>query len=229
MVEREIVSSENRQSIADDQGRSGESGEETRSPLYRRLLRVMKRHSERLLHAERRRRAVARLQRYPEPPSILLVCVGNICRSPYAAAVLRQRLNGFLGKEYQIRSAGFIGPGQPPPADAIQVASRRSVDLSAHRSQLITAHCVREAELIIVMDQHQARAVRHRFPIGRRQICVLGDLDPEPIVARGIEDPIEQPPDVFQRAYERIDRCVDQLVRAVTSPATSGRLSAETV
>ena len=94
---------------------------------------------------------------------------------------------------------------------------------------MITPRLVHEAELIIVMDQHQARAVRHRFPIGRRQICVLGDLDPEPIVARGIEDPIEQPPEVFQRAYERIDRCIDQLVRAVTKSATSGQLSAETV
>ena len=224
MVEREIVSSANRQSVGDDQGGSDQSGEETRSPLYRRLLRVMKRHSERLLHTQRRRRAVARLQRYPEPPAILLVCVGNICRSPYAAAVLRQRLNGFLGKEYQFRSAGFMGPGRPPPADAIQVASRRSVDLSAHRSQLITAHVVRESELIIVMDQHQARAVRERFPIGRRQICVLGDLDPEPIVARGIEDPIEQPEEVFQRAYERIDRCLDQLVRAVTSQIAGGHV-----
>ena len=184
----------------------------------------MRRLSERLLHAQRRRRAVGRLQRYPKPPSILLVCVGNICRSPYAAAVLRQRLNGFLGKEYQFRSAGFIGVGQPPPADAIQVASRRSVDLSGHRSQMITAHCVREAELILVMDQHQARAVRERFPIGRRQICVLGDLDPEPIVARGIEDPIEQSPEVFQRAYERIDRCIDQLVRAVTSQIAGGHV-----
>ncbi len=119
MVEREIVSSAKRQSVGNDQVRSDESGEETRSPLHRRLLRVMKRHSERLLHAQRRRRAVARLQRYPEPPSILLVCVGNICRSPYAAAVLRQRLNGFLGKEYQFRSAGFIGPGRPPPPAAI--------------------------------------------------------------------------------------------------------------
>ncbi len=223
MAERNIVSSANRQSVGDDQGRSGESREETRAPFYRRLLRVMKRHSEQLLHAQRRRRATARLQRYPEPPSILLVCVGNICRSPYAAAVLRQRLNGFLGKEYQFRSAGFMGGGQRPPADAIQVASRRNVDLSAHRSQMITAHCVRESELIVVMDQHQANAVRHRFPIGRRQICLLGDLDPEPIVTRGIEDPIEQPPEVFQRAYERIDRCLDQLVRAVTKSATSGQ------
>lgn len=160
---------------------------------------------------------MAHLRRYPEPPSILLVCVGNICRSPYAAAALRRRLNGFPGKEYQIRSVGFTGVGQPPPLSALRVASDRGIDLSGHRSQMITAQSVRESELILVMDQYQARAVRRRFPVGRRQICVLGDLDPEPIVTRGIEDPIEQPEEVFRRAYERIDRCVDQLVRALTS------------
>ena len=153
-----------------------------------------------------------------------MVCIGNICRSPYAAALLRKRLDGFLRQACQIESAGFIGPGRPPPDDAVQVAASRNVDLSQHRSQMVTPRLIQEAKLIIVMDQHQARAVRHRFPIGRRQICVLGDLDPEPIVARGIEDPIEQSPEVFQRAYERIDRCIDQLVRAVTSQIAGGHV-----
>ena len=75
MVEREIVSSENRQGVGDDQGRSDESGEETRAPFYRRLLRVMKRHSKQLLHVWRRRLAVARLEEFHTPPSILVVCL----------------------------------------------------------------------------------------------------------------------------------------------------------
>ena len=183
----------------------------------------MKRHSERLLHAQRRRRAVARLQRYPEPPSILLMCAGNICRSPYAAAVLRKRLNGFLGKQYQIQSAGLMGPGRPSPDEAIQVARSRNIDLTAHRSQIIAAQLVHESELIIVMDQHQARVIRTRFAICRRHICVLGDLDPDPILYRRIEDPIEQSIEVYQRTYERIDRCIDQLVRAVTKQIAGSR------
>ena len=217
------MNSANRQRAGDDQGRSDESGEETRAPLHRRLLRVMQRHSERLLHAQRRRRAVARLQRYPEPPSILLMCAGNICRSPYAAAVLRKRLNGFLGKQYQIQSAGLMGPGRPSPDEAIQVARSRDIDLSAHRSQLITAELVHQADLIIVMDRHQARAIQTRFPIGRRYICLLGELDPDSIPPRRIEDPIEQSIEVYQRTYERIDRCIDQLVRAVTKQIAESR------
>lgn len=217
------MSSDNRRGTGDDPGSSGESGEETRSPLYRRLLGVMKRHSERLLHAQRRRWAVARLQRYPEPSSILLICGGNICRSPYAAAALRKRLNGFLGKQYQIQSAGLIGPGRPSPDEAIQVARSRDIDLSAHRSQLITAELVHEADLIIVMDQHQTRVIQTRFPIGRRHVCVLGDLDPGPIPHRRIEDPIEQSIEVYRRTYERIDRCIDQLVRAVTKQIAGSR------
>ncbi len=137
--------------------------------------------------------------------------------------MLRKRLNGFLGKQYQIQSAGLMGPGRPSPDEAIQVAHSRDIDLSAHRSQLITAELVHEADLIIVMDQHQTRAIQTRFPIGRRHICVLGDLDPDPILHRQIEDPIEQSIEVYQRTYERIDRCIDQLVRSITKQIVGSR------
>jgi len=43
----------------------------------------------------------------------------------------------------------------------------------------------------------------------------LGDLDPEPIETRVIQDPVEQPKNVFERCYSRINRCVSQLVQAV--------------
>ena len=187
------------------------------------LLRALKRRGQRILHPPRRRSAVTRLEQYRTPPSILVVCLGNIIRSPYAAAVLRKYLDRFLGQAPQIQSAGFMGAGRPAPDEAIQAAHIRDFDLSAHRSQLITAELVREADLIIVMDQHQTRAIRTRFPIGRRRICVLGDFDPDPILHRRIEDPIEQSMEAYRRTYERIDRCIDQLVRSITRQIAGSR------
>ncbi len=195
----------------------------TQSSVVRQLLRALKRRCQRILHPPRRRSAVTRLEQYRTPPSILVICAGNICRSPYAAAVLRKYLDGFLGQVPQIQSAGFMDAGRPSPDEAIQAARSRNIHLTAHRSQIISAQLVHESELIIVMDQHQARAIRTRFPIGRRRICVLGDFDPDPILHRRIEDPIEQSVEVYQRAYERIDRCIDQLVRAVTKQIAGSR------
>jgi hypothetical protein len=50
-------------------------------------------------------------------------------------------------------------------------------------------------------------------------VLVLGDLDPEPIETRVIRDPVEQPKEVFELSYSRIERCVEELARAVAVSA----------
>ena len=166
----------------------------------------------RLLHPLRRRAARAAL-RGRAPRTIVVVCHGNICRSPLAAALLRQAL-GPTG--IRVESAGFIGPNRPAPRDAVAAAARRGVDLSDHRSRLLTPDLVRSADLLVVMEPEQQRAVCERFGRWPRDVIVLGDLDPAPLEARTIRDPIEQGPDVFEESYARIEICVAALVRVLT-------------
>jgi protein-tyrosine phosphatase len=166
----------------------------------------------RLLHPLRRRAARAAL-RGRAPRTIVVVCHGNICRSPLAAALLRRAL-GPTG--IRVESAGFIGPNRPAPRDAVAAAARRGVDLSDHRSRLLTADLVSSADLLVVMGPEQQRAVCERFGRWPRDVIVLGDLDPAPIEARTIRDPIEQGPDVFEESYARIEICVAAFVRVLT-------------
>ncbi len=178
------------------------------SPILSRLRRV----PGRLLHPLHRRRARAALQRRPAPATVLIVCHGNICRSPFAAA----RLAGELAAAgVRVGSAGFIGPNRPCPPEAMTAAARRGVDLSGHRSQLLTADSARRADLIVVMDPAQARAIRDRFARRLRDIVVLGDLDPAPLATRTIQDPVDQCVEVFEQSYARIERCVAELVRVL--------------
>ena len=175
---------------------------------------------DRLLHAPRRRAALARLLARRPPAHVLVVCNGNIFRSPFAAALL-ERETGPRG--VQVDSGGWIGPGRPSPADARTAAAHFGVDLSAHRAQLVTAELVRWADLVLVMDERQRRAVCDRFGRTSRDVVILGDLDPQPIASRGIEDPVEQSVAVCQRAYARIERCVAELVKALWgAPARTG-------
>ena len=176
------------------------------------LLMRVRRTPERLLHPLRRRKALEALRRGPGLKSVLVVCQGNICRSPVAAALLARALPA---PGVEIRSAGFIGPNRPPPAEAVAAASRHGVDLSEHRSRLLTADLVRAADLIIVMDPVQQRTVRERFGRRSREVLVLGDLDPAPVETRTIRDPVEQSRDVFDQVYERIARCVREFGRVV--------------
>lgn len=172
------------------------------------LLRV-RRAPERLLHPLRRRKALDGLRGRARPTTVLVLCHGNICRSPIAAALLRRELAP-LG--IAVQSAGLIGLNRPAPAEAVTAAQRHSIDLSTHRSRLVTADLARVADLIVVMDMTQRRLVCERF--GRRpaDVVVLGDLDPTPVETRTISDPVDKSQEVFDRVYERINRCVGELV-----------------
>jgi len=160
---------------------------------------------DRLLHPIRRRLAQGKLQ--PAAASVVFVCLGNICRSPYAAALLR-RLAPL--PDLRVSSAGFIGPGRPAAPDAVETAGARGIDLTAHSSRLLTADMVATAGLVVVMDARQARAVR-RLGAAASRVLVLGDLDPQPIGRRAIPDPFQQPAEVFSATYDRIDRCLTVL------------------
>ena len=99
-------------------------------------------------------------------------------------------------------------------------AASHGVDLSPHRSRLLTGDLARWADLVLVMDERQRQMVCDRFGRARRDVVILGDLDPQPVTSRGIEDPVEQSVEVCRRAYARIERCVTELVNALWGGAT---------
>jgi len=177
------------------------------------LLRV-RRTPERLLHPLRRRKALDILRARRRPKTILVVCHGNICRSPMAAELLGRDLAPF---GIAVQSAGFIGFNRPAPAEALAAAERHSVDLSAHRSRLVTAELVRAADLIVVMDPSQRSHICERFGRLPKDLVVLGDFDPTPVDTRTIRDPVDQKREVFDAVYERIARCARELVTVLGS------------
>lgn len=176
----------------------------------RELARWVKHAPDRWLHPRRRAAATERLTREP-PGSIAFVCHGNICRSPYAEVALTSRLPGELLERIRVTSAGFIGPGRPSPPEAVEAAKARGHDLTRHRATGIWAGEVEGADVVIVMDTRQRRALRRMLGRSSDDILLLGDLDPEPIVRRVVMDPVQRPLSVFHEVYGRIDRCVDNL------------------
>lgn len=180
--------------------------------VYRRL----RRRTARQLHPWRRARAIHRLSKLRSRRGILVLCHGNICRSPFAAAVLRTLT------PVPIVSAGFVGPGRPVPVFAAEAAAMRSVELDAHRSQVVTRELLDATDLVIVMDDATARATRRLLGGTRREVVLLGDLDPEIPDSRGITDPWGRSAETFQRVFARIDRCCRHLARVVNDAAHPG-------
>jgi protein-tyrosine-phosphatase len=185
-------------------------------PSPRLAVRFAKRVADRLRHKSRRRAATDMLREGAFPRSILVVCQGNVCRSPYAAAVLRRRCDS-ISLGIRIDSAGFVGPNRAPPAGALTAAAERGADISAHRSRMVQRDILDSADLIVVMDAGQAKAVTARYSPTSRRVLVLGDLDPDSISTREIIDPFGQERAVFDACYDRIDRCATELVRLLAA------------
>lgn len=172
--------------------------------VYRALLHL----PDRLFRKRRHVAASRRLSKMNRPHSILVVCHGNICRSPYLEAVLKRAL-----PDVTVRSAGFASPGRPVPPFSLAVSAERGIDLSKFRSRPLAPATVRDADLVIVMDARQARHVAAYFGVALWRIVVAGDLDPLPSAQRAIEDPWQQPIDAYVAAFDRLDRCAASLVR----------------
>src|SRR5258708_15102197 len=113
------------------------------------LLSSVRRTPERLLHPLRRRKSVDALRARARPKTVLVVCNGNICRSPVAAALLARELavHGIT-----VQSAGFLGFNRPVHPAALAAAAGHGLDLADHRSRLVTADLVRSADLIVAID-----------------------------------------------------------------------------
>jgi len=144
----------------------------------------------------------------------MVICFGNICRSPYAAAVLSRLLQA-ENRTITVSQGGFFGPDRRSPDTAQAAARERGVDLTGHRSSLITAASAQAASLVIVMESSQAGRLVDEFGVPPARALMLGDLDPEPIGGRDIRDPYGMSHEGCAATYSRIDRCVAALIGAL--------------
>lgn len=170
---------------------------------------------ERLLHPWRRRRVLQRVSRGGAPDTLLVLCHGNICRSPYAAERLRQLFRGTAGAP-RIESAGYILPDRKSPEIACRVAHRRGIDLDEHRSRVVDIALAEEASAVLVMTPGQRRDFL-RDMAGTRPppVMLLGDFDDQQPLRRMISDPYGHEEKVFEEVFERIDRCCRALHAAL--------------
>jgi low molecular weight protein-tyrosine phosphatase len=185
------------------------------------VYRLLRNFPDRLLHHRRHAAACKRVLAAHRPKAILVVCYGNVCRSPYLQAVLQRAL-----PEMVVTSGGFVGSGRPVPEASARLSAERGLDLSVFRSGPLTNANVRGADIILVMDPRQARELLSRFPGTRERILLTGDLDPRFDLTRGIADPWNRPADVFEACFDRLDRCAKTLVDLLEAPSEQRARSA---
>jgi protein-tyrosine-phosphatase/predicted ATP-grasp superfamily ATP-dependent carboligase len=138
---------------------------------------------------------------------VVFICQGNICRSPFAAALF----NALTGDARLFASsAGLIPlPGRPPPCEATDAAMEFGVNLDDHRSKAVSSEVVNSADLLVVFDHATDRNLRCSYPSLAKNIIRLGDfLDPP----GDITDPIGTDRSGFLTIYGMIERSVRRLL-----------------
>ena len=106
--------------------------------------------------------------------NILVVCVGNICRSPMAEALLRHELGNPEG--VKIHSAGVGAMVDEPAQDEAQALMLElGLDISAHRARQLGPNLLKEAELVLVMETAHKAAVTAIDNTARGKVQLLGE------------------------------------------------------
>ena len=154
-----------------------------------------------------------------QPSSILVLCLGNICRSPMAEAILQAQIAN-VGLKITIDSAGTAGwhEGRPPDPRTIACARQNGLDISGLRARQLRAADFQRFDLILAMDADNQRAAETVRPAGN-QTPIRLFLD-ETIGEHGaVPDPYHDGDAAFAALFVMLETAAKAYVARLARPA----------
>ena len=141
-------------------------------------------------------------------PSILFVCLGNICRSPLAEGIARH-ISETKSLNLKVDSAGTGSwhVGEPPCENSVKVAALHGLDISTLRARQVSVEDLKKFDLIIALDQNNYNDLKK---MGAAKLYKLGYFGfnnediPDPYFFNGFEG--------FEKVYEMIETAVTILL-----------------
>lgn len=145
---------------------------------------------------------------------VLMVCLGNICRSPLAEGILKSKVDP---KYIYVDSAGTAGyhVGNPPDPRSIKVANNNGIDISAQRCRKFMVTDFDTFDLIYVMDNSNYTNIIHlaRTKNDSEKVrLLLSEIDVE---HKEVPDPYYNSNDGFNEVYRMIDKACDVIAAQI--------------
>ena len=139
--------------------------------------------------------------------SILVVCTGNICRSPIAERLLRQVL-----PDKRIDSAGMAAlVSNPADPGAIQVAKKHLLALENHHATQFTSALGRQYDLILVMEKSHLERIKKSYPEASGKTMLFGHWQNQ----LEIGDPYKKSREMYQLVYTQLAQSTARWVLAL--------------
>jgi protein-tyrosine phosphatase len=145
--------------------------------------------------------------------NILFVCIGNICRSPFAHWLFTKLVRQEGHKGFHAESAGLLAlPGNSATSLAQKVAAEYGVELAGHKAKLLSQELVDWSELILVMEKSHKDELIAGFPEATDKTFLMRRFARFGSRSRGIADPYGLQYDAYRFCYLDIEDAVSGLI-----------------
>jgi protein-tyrosine phosphatase len=149
--------------------------------------------------------------------NVLVICSGNICRSPMVARYLERRVHESGLRDVTVDSAGTLGiHGSPAAPPACRVMREIGLDIGRHRSKGVSREILASTDVVLGMAGDHLNLLAQRFPAGAKRRLLLRAFENGPTPDRNppdLPDPIGHDIVVYREQLELIRRCIDHFVQ----------------
>ena len=135
---------------------------------------------------------------------LLVVCIGNICRSPIGEYLFKAK----LPEDFQVSSAGLGAlVGQQADQKSIDIMAENGYDITPHIARQISDKIITDSNLILVMSKGQKAEIEKKVPAARGRVFRIGEWG-----NFDVPDPYRGTREDFEHAYELIVKGVDDWI-----------------
>ncbi len=138
---------------------------------------------------------------------LIFVCSGNTCRSPLAGGIAKQIFPDKLLQTIQISSAGTSAVNGLGASElAIETARKNGIDITGHKTRLLTRSLILGADMIVAMTEQHRFAVGALEPSASAYTYIAGEF--LNVDGGEIDDPIGCGRDAYERTFNRLKECI---------------------